>query len=286
MNTGSAKGPIGVFDSGIGGLSILRALRTELPHERFVYFADTGHAPYGERTADFVRARSQTIARQLRAEHGIKALVMACNTATAAAIAGLRAQHPDLPIVGVEPALRPAVLASQSRRIGVLATRGTLASAKFAQLLDELKGQAQFVLRACDGLAQAIENATQAAPGPTGTQAMQQVHALCQQHVSALGPLGAAPETIDTLVLGCTHYIFAASAIQAVAGPQVRLIETGQPVARHTRQVLERAGLLATQHPESCPAPLLLSSGHPQALQAAAQVWLSNQNGHAQGVAA
>lgn len=273
MTPALADAPIGVFDSGIGGLSILRALRAELPHERFVYFADTSHAPYGERTADFVRARSLTIGQQLRTEHDIKALVVACNTATGAAIAELRAHHPDLPIVGVEPALRPALQISRSRRIGVLATRGTLASAKFARLLDGLKDQAQFVLQACDGLAQAIENAAQAESPQTQAAAQAQVHALCRQHLSALGPLGDTPETIDTLVLGCTHYLFAAPALQAIAGPRMRLIETGQPVARHTLQLLASAGLLASQ-PGQRPAPLLLSSGNPQALQAAAQAWL------------
>ena len=149
--------PIGVFDSGMGGLSILGALRAELPHEDFVYVADSGYAPYGERDDRHVIARSRVITDYLRTQHGIKALVMACNTATAAAIHLLRQEQPDLPIIGVEPALKPAVNQSKTRRIGVMATRGTLGSAKFRALVESLAGQADFVCQPCDGLADAIE---------------------------------------------------------------------------------------------------------------------------------
>jgi glutamate racemase len=152
-----ASQPIGVFDSGIGGLSVLRALRAELPHERFVYFADNGHAPYGERDAAQVLARARTITTELLERHDIKALVIACNTATAVAIHLLRAEHPGLPIIGVEPALKPAAALTRTRRVGVMATRGTLESAKFAALLDSLCGLATFILQPCDGLADAIE---------------------------------------------------------------------------------------------------------------------------------
>ena len=145
-----AAHPIGVFDSGIGGLSILQALRAELPAEDFVYVADSGHAPYGERDAAHVIGHSQAITRHLLAQHHIKALVVACNTATAAAIHLLRQQYPYLPIVGVEPALKPAAQLSQTRRVGVMATRGTLESAKFRVLLDALQGQADFILQPCE----------------------------------------------------------------------------------------------------------------------------------------
>ncbi|MBA3937771.1 MAG: aspartate/glutamate racemase family protein [Planctomycetes bacterium] len=146
--------PIGVFDSGIGGLSILRALRAELPGEDFVYFSDAGHAPYGERDDAFVAQRSAGIARALVDGHGIKALVIACNTATAAAVQLLREAHGHaLPVVGVEPALRPAASLTRTRRVAVFATRGTLASAKFRALHDSLAGHAEFLLQPCDGLA-------------------------------------------------------------------------------------------------------------------------------------
>lgn len=117
--------PVGVFDSGIGGFSVLRALRAELPHQPFVYVADSGHAPYGERESGHVIERSQAIARHLIQAHDIQALVVACNTATAAAIALLREQHPELPIIGVEPALKPAAQVSRTHRVGVMATRST-----------------------------------------------------------------------------------------------------------------------------------------------------------------
>ncbi len=194
----AVKRPIGVFDSGIGGLSILQALRAELPFEDFVYIADSGHAPYGERGDGFVAARSQAITTHLLTRHHIKALVIACNTATAAAIHLLRQTHPGLPIIGVEPALKPAVLQSKTRRIGVMATRGTLGSAKFRTLVDSLASQADFVCQPCDGLADAIER-----------EDTTKIIALCAKYMGAMGQFGTQGGQIDTLVLGCTHYPFA-----------------------------------------------------------------------------
>lgn len=258
--TGPAA-PIGVFDSGIGGLSILRALRRALPHEDFVYFADTAHAPYGERDEDFVLERAERISQDLVERLGIKLLVVACNTATAAAIQSLRARWPQLIIVGVEPALKPAAASSQTHHVGVLATRGTLASEKFAQLQASLAGQAEFVLQPCDGLAAAIE---------AGDAAL--TASLCERHVHALGPLGTGSGQIDTLVLGCTHYAFAMPDFVRLAGPQVRILETGEPVARHTRRLLEQAGLLT---PGTRPGRLTLeSSGDLSALEDAVRHWV------------
>ena len=148
--------PIGVFDSGIGGLSVLKALRAALPHEDFIYLADNGHAPYGERDTAHVLARSRAVTQYLVGRN-IKALVVACNTATASSIDRLRTVYPHLPIVGVEPALKPAVALSKTGRIGVMATRSTLASARFQALLAAQAGVAEFVLQPCDGLADAIE---------------------------------------------------------------------------------------------------------------------------------
>lgn len=253
--------PIGVFDSGIGGLSILRALRDALPRENFVYFADTGHAPYGEREEAFIGQRCLECALQLRELHGIKALVVACNTATAAAIHLVREAHPDLLVVGVEPALKPAAALTRTRRVAVLATRGTLASAKFRDLHDSLAHAAEFVLQPCDGLAAAIEAGDAA-----------QVAALCEQYTQAAGTFGSAPGQIDTLVLGCTHYPFAAAEFIRVVGASVQLVETGEPVARHTRRLLAAGGLL---RPACGPGQVtLLASGAPQNLEAAAARWL------------
>ncbi|WP_395685915.1 glutamate racemase [Caenimonas koreensis] len=257
--------PIGVFDSGLGGLSVLRALRAELPGEHFIYFADTGNAPYGERSDEFIAARSLEIARHLHDDHGAKALVVACNTATASAIHLIRQTYAHLPVVGVEPGLKPAIAASQTKRIGVLATRGTLASAKFRALHLSLANQASFQLQPCDGLADAIER---------GDTAL--VDELSERYVDALGTVGSGPGEVDTLVLGCTHYPLVMERFAQLAGSQVRLIETGAPVARHTRFVLEGAGLLAQQGPGELS---LLTTGDLVALQAAAARWLARPQG-------
>jgi len=249
---------IGVFDSGVGGLSILKALRAELPHEDFVYVADSGHAPYGERDDEHVIARSRLITNYLREQHDIKALVIACNTATAAAIHLLRQQHPDLPIIGVEPALKPAVSKSKTHRIGVMATRGTLASAKFRTLVESLAGQADFVCQPCDGLADAIEH-----------QVATKTIALCADYTGAMGIFGTHDGEIDTLVLGCTHYPFAGEDLVKLVGSAVNLIDNGEPVARQTRRMLK------TLSPnEAAGACILVSTGDGVTLRQAAQRWL------------
>ncbi|MDP2370312.1 glutamate racemase [Rhodoferax sp.] len=250
---------IGVFDSGVGGLSVLRSLREELPHENFVYVADSGHAPYGERDDGYVVDRSRAITDYLITRHRIKALVIACNTATAAAIHILRRQHPTLPIIGVEPALKPAVAASATHRIGVMATRGTLSSSKYTTLLASLHGQAEFVSQACDGLAHAVEH-----DDTTKTIA------LCTHYISQMGPFGTQSGQIDTLVLGCTHYAFAGTHLRTLVGPAVHILNTGEPVAKRTRHVLA-ACLSQRQDEGSCSFE---TSGAPAQLQAAVQRWL------------
>lgn len=269
MNT--AQQAIGVFDSGIGGLSVLQALRAELPHERFVYLADTANAPYGERSTEFVAERSHAIAAHLVAQHQIKALVVACNTATAAVIHEIRANYPQLLLVGIEPALKPAVALSRTGRIGVIGTRGTLGSAKFGRLLASLAGQAQFVLQPCDGLAHAIERST--APGLSDSEAATEVRALSARYIRAMGRFGTQTGEIDTLVLGCTHYVFAENELREVLGADVQLIATGEPVARQTRRLLQAAGTLAPDNGQAI-APLLLTTGPLAQLQTAAARWL------------
>lgn len=255
--------PIGVFDSGVGGLSILRALRAELPGEDFVYFSDAGHAPYGERGDAFVAGRSRAVARELLDGHGIKALVVACNTATAAAVHLLREAHgPALPVVGVEPALRPAATATRTGRVAVFATRGTLGSAKFHALHAALAGEAEFVLQPCDGLAAAIEDHDDA-----------RIADLCARHAQACGVFGGAPGQIDTLVLGCTHYPFAEAQLRAAVGAQVQLLETGAPVARQAHRLLREAGLCRGVAGRAG-SLTLRTTGSPQALQRAAARWL------------
>lgn len=251
---------IGVFDSGVGGLSVLRSLRQELPHEDFVYVADSGHAPYGERDDLFVVDRSRAITDYLISRHRIKALVIACNTATAAAIQILRRQHPTLPIIGVEPALKPAVAASATHRIGVMATRGTLSSGKYAALLASLQGQAEIVNQACEGLAHAIE------VGDTVKTA-----ALCDQYISRMGGFGSQAGQMDVLVLGCTHYAFASTHLRSLIGPSIQIMDTGPPVAKRTHHVL--TPLLARRQARgTCD---FKTSGDPDLLRVAVQRWLA-----------
>jgi glutamate racemase len=252
--------PIGVFDSGVGGLSILKALLAELPSEDFVYVADSGHAPYGERDPAHVIERSGTIARHLLDQFQIKALVIACNTATAAAIHLLRQQYPDLPIIGVEPALKPAAASSQTRRIGVMATRGTLASAKFGTLRDSLQSRAEFICQPCDGLADAIERDDTV-----------KIETLCADYTKAMGEFGTAPGQMDTLVLGCTHYPFAEARLRALLGSQVQLIDSGAPVARQTRRVLDTHAMLTRNGAQDIQ---FYTTGQADILQTAVQRWL------------
>lgn len=260
---------IGVFDSGVGGISVLRALRDELPLEKFVYVADSGHAPYGERDDAHVITRSHAITRYLLVQHRIKALVVACNTATAAAIKLLRQDFPDLPIVGIEPALKPAALSSKTKVIGVLATRGTLNSEKFRSLLASLHGQARFVLQPCDGLADAIEHGDAT-----------KMIAICADSTGAMGQFGQEQASMDTLVLGCTHYPFIADTLRNLVGDQVAFLEGGVPVARQTRRLLAQRNWLVQQIADATPdahvaMPIqFFTTGDTENLQTAVNRWL------------
>ncbi|HEY9028857.1 MAG TPA: glutamate racemase, partial [Burkholderiaceae bacterium] len=185
---------VGIFDSGVGGLSVMRAVRAQLPQAELLYAADTAHAPYGDRSEGFIAARSERIAAFLRRQ-GAQLVVVACNTATAAAVAALRAASPELPIVGVEPGIKPAVAASRAGRVGVLATTRTLASEKFRKLAQAHAGDARLTLQACPGLADAIEGADAQGSG---------LDALVERYCAPLRGAG-----VDVAVLGCTHYVFA-----------------------------------------------------------------------------
>ena len=279
-----ATAPIGVFDSGIGGLSVLQALRHELPFEQFVYVADSAHAPYGEKGDAFVCARTHAIAQYLRAQHGIKALVIACNTATAAAVESLRAAMPDVPMIGVEPAIKPAAASSQTHHVGVMATRGTVKSRRFQKLIDEHGQDVQFHIQACDGLARAIE--LSAVSDAVGADEADEVQALCANYTSALGRFGQKTGEMDTLVLGCTHYVFAKDVLRNLLGPDVQLIDTGAAVARQTRRMLMQSNTLraesAAQPTPALAAPTqlrLMTTGKLAALQAAAARWLQVPGG-------
>lgn len=240
-----------------------------MPHEDFIYIADSGHAPYGERDAAHVLARSRAIVQHL-VRHNVKALVIACNTATAAAIHLLRDEHPTLALVGVEPALKPAVALSQTGRIGVMATRSTLASAKFRALLAAQTGShthIEFIVQPCDGLAHAIE--ASAATGDTT-----RVAALCTHYTRAIGEFGTQAGQIDTLVLGCTHYPFASEHLRALVGPEVHLIDNGQAIARQTQRLLPPPKDNVNAPASAAGEVKLLTTGQVPTLQAAARRWL------------
>lgn len=223
------KGPIGVFDSGLGGLSVLRHIRAGLPAEDLLYFADSGYAPYGGRSEEEIAARSLAIAAFL-IEQGARALVVACNTATAAAIKALRAHYPTLPLVGVEPGLKPGAAQTKSGIVGVLATERTLASEKFRLLREQVAAATgvRFETQACIGLADQVEKGELHSPATA---------LLVRRYVEPLLERGA-----DTLVLGCTHYPFVQPLIEEIANRitsrPTAIVDTGEPVARQLMRLL------------------------------------------------
>ena len=223
-----ADGFIGVFDSGLGGISVLRDMVAELPHERFHFFGDSANAPYGDRTAEDILSLSRAIVRR-QLDEGAKAIVIACNTATAAAAAPLRSEYPDLPIIGVEPALKPAALAFPCGRILVMATSTTLALEKFQRLVLRWGSQAEVIPVACVGLVDLIEQGDLSSP---------EIRSLLEELV---GPYRG---TVDAVVLGCTHYPFVADIIRDVVGG-APLFDGGEGTARRLHEVLRARGLLA-----------------------------------------
>ena len=226
----TASAPIGAFDSGVGGLSVLADIRHLLPNESLLYVADSGFAPYGERSVAYIEQRSAAIADFLIGA-GAKALVVACNTATAAIVPALRARV-TVPIVAIEPAVKPAAGASRSGVIGVLATERTLASERFAGLVSAHASGVEVVSEPCPDLVALVERGVTAGP---------EAAAMVARHVRALGERRA-----DIIVLGCTHFHFLRATIEHAAGPQVRVIDPGQPVAAELRRRLQNAQLLNT----------------------------------------
>jgi glutamate racemase len=220
--------PIAVFDSGLGGLTVLRALRGRLPQEDYFYFADTRFLPYGDRPEIFLKERGVLIAEAL-ARRGAKALVIACNTATAAAAEAIRAVT-DLPIVALEPGVKPAAALTRSGVIGVLATTRTLDSERFQRLVGNHANHLHVIAQACPGLAEAIE--TEGADSPA-------VMALLDVCIAPMIEAG-----VDVVVLGCTHYPWVAAAIAQRMPAGVTLLDTGEPVARQLERLLAAGNLL------------------------------------------
>ncbi|MGN8689168.1 glutamate racemase [Atopobiaceae bacterium HCP3S3_F7] len=224
----SKDGFVGVFDSGLGGISVLERLVAELPHEHFVFFGDSANAPYGDRTVDEIRALSTGIVDRFVAE-GAKAIVIACNTATSASASYLREKYRGLPIVGCEPALKPAALHSHGGRILVMATAATLRLEKFRNLLDEWGGEAEVTCVPCVGLVQLIEGGDLDAP---------ELHDLLWRLV------GRYRGQVDSVVLGCTHYPFIKRQIADVLG-DVAFFDGGEGAAHQLARLLGEDGLLA-----------------------------------------
>lgn len=222
-----ANGFVGVFDSGAGGISVLQHLVRELPGEDFRFFGDSANAPYGTKTPEEVYRLSAAIAERMIA-NGAKALVIACNTATSAAASQLRADYPDLPIVGVEPALKPAVLAQGAGKVLVLATEVTLTLDKFQRLADRWAQGVEVETVACTGLVEFVEHGELEGP---------RLEALLE------GLVGSYRGKVDRVVLGCTHYPFVRDAIAQVLG-DVRFFDGGLGTARQLRRLLEQEGLL------------------------------------------
>jgi glutamate racemase len=221
--------PIGIFDSGVGGLSVLRHIRAQLPHEHLLYFADSGFAPYGDKPEEAVAERVLAVGTFL-VDQGVKALVVACNTATGAAIRLLRERYPGMPVVGVEPGLKPGAAATRNGTVGVLATERTLSGEKFLLLRDQIVSDThtRFLLQACVGLADQIE---------FGEMDSDATVAMLARYIEPLLAQGA-----DTLVLGCTHYPLVQASIERVIARatdrEVVLIDTGEAVARQLARLL------------------------------------------------
>ena len=244
---------IGVFDSGVGGLSILDEALQQLPHHNYIYFADSANAPYGDKPPQWIAERSLQICRYLM-EQDCSAIVVACNTATAEAIAAIRSTL-DIPIIGVEPGIKPAAMQSQNGIVGVLATEATLNSDKFNALLATLPEHCQFIKQAGAGLVPLIE------AGLIETPEMQ---ALLRSHLKPILDQGA-----DTLVLGCTHYPFLKKMIRAVVGDSMTLIDTSDAVVRQLLRQIHQQGLIVSS--KHSPKLSLLSTANADTLEAMAE---------------
>ncbi len=222
--------PIGVFDSGVGGLSVLRAIRALMPNEPIIYLADQGHVPYGPRPMAEIQAFSEGVTRFLL-DREVKLVVVACNTASAAALHHLRARFSDVPFVGMEPAVKPAAEHTKSGVVGVLATPATFQGALYASVVERFAQGVTVMQDTCPGLVQQIEQ------GDLGGQATRQILE------NALLPMLA--KGADTIVMGCTHYPFVIPLIEQICGGQVRVIDPAPAVARQAQRLLDARGIRA-----------------------------------------
>ena len=240
---------IGIFDSGSGGLSVYREIVKILPYEQYVYFADNAHCPYGEKSVEYIQDRARAITDILLGM-GADVIVVACNTATAAAIATLREEYPDVPFVGMEPAVKPAALGTKTGVIGVLATAGTLKGSKYLHTKGHFEDDVRIVEHVGEGFVELVENGILDGP---------EAYATVKASLQPLLDAGA-----DRIVLGCTHYPFLRPVIEAIAGPDVQVIDPAPAVARQTVRLLEKDCIPLDEGPFRV---ALYFSGEPESLQ-------------------
>lgn len=249
--------PIGIFDSGVGGLSVLRAIRAQMPEESVIYFGDQGHIPYGPRPMEQIRNFSEAITNFLL-ERGAKIIVVACNTASAAALRYLREKFPNVQFVGMEPAVKPAAETTQTGRVGVLATPATFQGALYASVVERFANGVELYQDTCPGLVQQIEGGN--LNGPETRKILEE----------ALLPM--LVKNIDTVVLGCTHYPFVIPLIQEIVGKNVRVIDPAPAVARQVKRLLEAGG---TRNNRSARGSVrFFTSGDPKTLKSLLPVLL------------
>ena len=239
---------LGIFDSGSGGLSVYRELVKVLPRERFIYYSDNAHCPYGEKTALYIQERARFITDFLLGK-GADIIVVACNTATAAAISMLREEYPSVPFVGMEPAVKPAALGTRTGVIGVLATAGTLKGSKYLHTRGRFEDNVRIAEHVGQGFVELVEAGILDGPEAEATVR------------ASLQPL--LDEGADVVVLGCTHYPFLRPVIERIAGPGVQVIDPAPAVARQAQRLLEERGVPMGKGPFSVE---LHSSGDPAAL--------------------
>ena len=253
----TTSSPIGIFDSGVGGISVLRAIREQMPEENVLYFGDQGHIPYGPRPMQQIRDFSEAITNFLLLHHA-KIVVVACNTASAAALKYLREKFSDVQFVGMEPAVKPAAEHTQTGKVGVLATPATFQGALYASVVERFANGVELFQNTCNGLVQQIEQ---------GDLAGDETRTILE---NALLPM--MEKNIDTVVLGCTHYPFVIPLIQRIVGENVRVIDPAPSVAKQVRRLLEAGGM---KSPSSMRGNVTLcTSGDPASLRSMLPVLL------------
>jgi len=250
--------PIGVFDSGIGGLTVLRELLAELPEEDFIYFADSKNAPYGPRSVDEVKALSSRIVSFLVSK-GCKIVVIACNTATAAAVYAMRKEF-KVPIVGLEPAVKPACLKTKTRHVGVLATEGTFRGAHFKNTSEKYKKYVSLHLEIAKELVDLAER---------GIFSGDVVDAAIEKYIAPL-----KENNVDHIVLGCTHYPFFRPIIERLAGNDIKIIDSSEAIARRTKDILMTMNMLRIDNPSR--SIKLYSSDSPEKITKIAQSYIGS----------